>query len=269
MPLMNRHMLGWPCWIQLNSPDVAESRRFYQGLFGWDTYTLTFGGLAEVEICTLGGVQGPEVASLQSLADDTQPSSWMCCFRSDDIEASVARVKVAGGAELADPIDYGDLGRFALCADSEGADFALWKAYNLAGVGVVDEPSAPCWVELASRDVEGARRFYGEVFGWLPADRDYYGTSYTEFKVGGLSVAGMVLMDEQWPPDVAPHWIPYIEVADCDASTERAVALGATVRIGPTTIATGRFSIMTDPTGTRLAIITPDPETRAGFRMRP
>jgi predicted enzyme related to lactoylglutathione lyase len=269
MPLVSRHDPGWPCWIEVVTPEPEESVRFYRELFGWDSYTLTLAGRDDVEIFTLGGIQGPEVGAVRALADPAQPVSWSCVFRSDDIEATVAAVRAAGGQVMIEPADMADLGHFAHCADTEWADFGLWKPYNLAGVGVVDEPSAPCWIELASRDIEGARRFYEKVFGWRAVDRDYYATRYTEFKVEGQSVAGMVDMDELWPPDHPPHWTPYFEVADCDAAAERATGLGAKIRVPPSDIAPGRFSIMTDPVGARLAIITPDPEVRMGFRLRP
>ncbi|MFD0688188.1 VOC family protein [Actinomadura fibrosa] len=265
MPEVSGYDPGWPTWAELASPDPEASRAFYCGLFDWYSYTLTVADLGDYEIFTLGDVQGPEVAGMQTLADDSLPSSWTCYFRTDDVDAAVETVRAAGGQELMEPTDVAGLGRMALCSDLEGADFALWLPFDLRGAGVADEPSAVCWVELACRDVERARRFYGEVFGWKAVDRSYYSRTYTNFKIGEWSVAGLVPLDEFWGPEVPPHWVPYFEVADCDASAERAVGLGARIDLGPTDIAPGRFSVLTDPTGARLTIIKPDRRRHALF----
>ncbi|MFI0352634.1 VOC family protein [Actinomadura sp. 9N407] len=266
---MNGHAPGWPSWVELASPDAEASKEFYCGLFGWYVYALTVPGFGDYDIFTFGDVHGPEVAGMQSLADDAQPPSWTCYFRTDDLQGCVDTVKAEGGQELLPSTDISGLGRLALCSDSEGADFGLWVPGSLQGAGVVDEPSAMCWVELACRDVQEARRFYGRVFGWRAADRDFYDSVYTVFKVGEWSVAGMVSMDELWPPDYPVHWIPYFWVDDCDASAARATELGAQVRIPPTDIEPGRFSMMTDPAGARLAVITPAVADRTEVRRRP
>jgi predicted enzyme related to lactoylglutathione lyase len=259
MPEVTAHPPGWPSWVELHSPDVRLSKEFYTGLFGWDSYTMTLSGFGDCEVFTLGGVQGPEVAGMHALADDAQPPSWTCYFRTDDVQGSVEAAKAAGGQELVPPFDFSNLGHMALCCDPQGADCALWSPYSLPGAGVVDEPSAMCWVELACRDTVQARSFYGRLFGWRPVDRDYAGTDYTEFTLDESPVAGMVEMDERWPSDYPAHWIPYFQVADCDAVVARAAGRGARIQAGPADTHTGRFAVMTDPTGARLAVITPAP----------
>ena len=256
MPEVTGYTPGFPTWAELASPDPERSKRFYCDLFGWYSYTLT-ADIGEYEIFTLGDVGGPETGGMQTLADDSLPSSWTCYFRTDDIPASLDAVRAAGGLVLVEPTDVADLGRMALCADTEGADFALWYPYHLQGAGVANEPSAMCWVELDCRDVPAARAFYGAVFGWTAVDRDYYASVYTNWKVGDWSVAGMVAMDGRWPPTYPAHWLPYFWVADCDVSAARAAELGGRVHIPPTDIAPGRFAIVTDPSGARLALLTP------------
>ncbi|NDU76916.1 VOC family protein [Actinomadura sp. DSM 109109] len=261
MPEVTTYAPGYPTWAELATPDVGSSRRFYCELFGWGIYTLA-GDLDDYSIFTLGDVQGPEVAGMQPLADDSMEPTWTCYFRTDDIPATLDVVRAMGGHELSEPTDLAHLGRMAHCADPEGADFALWTPHEFEGAGVVDEPSAMCWMELAARDIEGARRFYGKVFGWTAVDRDYYELQYTNWRVGEWSVAGMVPLEEWWPADFDPHWIPYFWVSDCDASAARAAELGATVHLPPTDIVPGRFAVMTDPCGARLAVLTPAPDSR-------
>ncbi|GAA0236896.1 VOC family protein [Actinomadura nitritigenes] len=258
MPEVTGHAVGRPSWAELASPDVKASRDFYCSLFGWYVYTLTVPEYDDYEIFTLGGVQGPEVAGMQRLADEAQPPSWSVYFRTDDVPATVEAVKAAGGQELVSPMRVADLGEMALCADPEGADFALWTPGGLQGAGVVDEPGAMCWVELACHDVDEARRFYGKVFGWEAVERRYY-SPYTNLKLDGWSFGGIVdigdLRRNGYEAD--PHWIPYFWVGDCDAVAARACELGGRVLLPPTDIEPGRYSVLADPVGARLAVIAP------------
>ncbi|MEV5829581.1 VOC family protein [Spirillospora sp. NPDC052242] len=260
MPEVTRYEPGAPCWIDLASPDPGTSRRFYGDLFGWTSYTLTIDTLDDYEIFTLGGAEGPSVGGMQTLADPAQPPSWTCYFTVTDVDAVARAVVAAGGQELVAPVEIAHLGRMAMFADFQGSDFAVWQPHGdeLRGAQVVGEPSTMCWVELAARDVEKARRFYGEVFGWRAVERRYYRDYvYTNWKVGDWSVAGLVYMDATWPDEWPGDWIPYFQVADCDAATERAVDLGATVTVPPDDVDPGRFAVIMDPTGARLALISP------------
>jgi predicted enzyme related to lactoylglutathione lyase len=249
--------VGWPCGFDLATPDPDAARRFYSELFGWNSYTLAVPGWRDYDIFTLGDVQGPEVGGMQPLADDTQPPSWTCYFRVDDLQARVETVKAEGGQELIPPTGYAGIITMALCTDPEGADFGLALPNTVIGFSLRNEPGAMCWVELACRDVPKARHFYGKVFGWRSVDHEYHGHSYCNFKVGDRSIGGVVRMDERWPRDYPAHWIPYFRVEDCDATAARAADLGARIRIPPADLPSGRYAMMTDLTGARLAVITP------------
>ncbi|GGU99530.1 glyoxalase [Actinomadura cremea] len=259
MPMVTEYQPGMPCWLDLASPDLATSKRFYSELFGWSSYTITQEVYGDYEVFTLGGAQGPTVAGLQALADETQPPTWTVYFRVEDVEVTGRAVAAAGGQELVEPMQGMHLGRVAMYSDLEGADFALWQPYGREGMEILREPSAMCWVELASRDIESARRFYGDVFGWRAKEYQYYRAApYTNWEVDGQAVAGMVFMDEHWPPHWGAYWIPYFWVTDCDGTVWKAADLGARVTIPPTDIEPGRFAGIADPTGARFGVITPD-----------
>ncbi|WP_433477566.1 VOC family protein [Spirillospora sp. CA-142024] len=267
MPEVTAHAPGYPTWAELASPDVRASKRFYCEVFGWYAYTLT-GSLGEYYVFTLRDVGGPAVAGMQPLADDSMQPTWTCYFRTDDMEATLETVRAMGGQELSEPTDAANLGRMAHCCDPEGADFALWLPYDFQGADVVDEPSAMCWVELAAHDIEGARRFYGAVFGWKAVDRSYYTPTYTNWKIGDWTVAGMVPLEELGSADFEAHWVPFFWVSDCDATAARAADLGARIHFPPTDIKPGRFAVMTDPAGARLGIVTPVREAGRGASGR-
>jgi predicted enzyme related to lactoylglutathione lyase len=262
------YALGTPFWVEIASPDVEVSTRFYGDLFGWYSYTLDTGEYGDYTMFTLRDINGPGAAGMQHLTDDTQPPSWSCYFYTGDLAASLDAVRAAGGEPLMEPAMVAHMGRAALCADTQGAEFSLWEPHDPDLMPVPAAPSTMCWVELACRDAPEARRFYGEVFGWKAVDRGYYGTVYTDWEADGRPEAGMVAMDERWPPGYPPQWTPYFQVSACDESAALAVALGARTRAPPSDVENGRFAVLTDPTGARFAVLAPTPEARVRFDSR-
>ncbi|TDC97984.1 VOC family protein [Actinomadura sp. 7K507] len=251
-------MQGMPSWADLASPDLESSKAFYRGLFGWDSYTLSGDTFGDYEVF-IDGAPGLGVAGVQGLADDTQPPSWTCYFRVDDVDASVRTVLAEGGQARVDPTDIAHIARIALFADPEGAEFGVWQPGPSGETALIGDRSAARWVELRCRDAAEAERFYGAVFGWSAESLDDPRFSYTRWRAGGQLVAGMAPMDDQWPADHPSHWTPYFETADCDAATARAAGMGARIRFPPTRIDAGRISLMTDPTGARFGVIAPHP----------
>src|SRR2546421_670777 len=83
-----------------------------------------------------------------------------------------------------------------------GAVFGVWQAGRNRGAQLANEPGSLCWNELATRDMAASQRFYGEVFGWEAETGDYAGEQYTQFKVGGRTVAGGREMGSAFPAEV-------------------------------------------------------------------
>ncbi|KAB2383442.1 VOC family protein [Actinomadura montaniterrae] len=263
---MNQDVHGTQSWVDLGSPDVRASQAFYRGLFGWGSYTLTLDEFGDYEIFTEpASDQG--VAGVQALVDDTGSPSWTCTFRVDDVDACVRTVEAAGGLVQVYPTPVAHLARIALFADPHGAEFGVWQPIVAGGRPPIGERSAARFVELACPDVSEAERFYGEVFGWSTV-RAGTGRFATRWTVGGELVAtgivdGPTGEDGAGPAASPSQWSPYFEVADCDAATGRAVELGAGIRSAPADTELGRFSMLTDPTGVRFAVIAAGgPESR-------
>jgi len=109
-----------------------------------------------------------------------------------------------------------------------------------------------CWTELATRDVETAKKFYSELIGWTTRDQDMAGFTYTVLMPAGSDeqVGGIMSMTgPQWE-GVPPHWMPYIAVEDVDDRADKCVELGGKIKIKPTDIPNvGRFCVIEDPTG--------------------
>src|SRR5215218_6822402 len=89
---------------------------------------------------------------------------------------------------------------------------------------------APCWVNLATRDMAEAQDFYGSVFGWSfrPAS---LGEDFCVALTEGVPVAGIGAVARSMGMPVA--WTPFFSVADADEIASRAQERCATVAVGP------------------------------------
>ncbi len=106
------------------------------------------------------------------------------------------------------------------------------------------EPGSPCWVDYAALDPEGARAFYGELFGW---GFDTEG-GYEFIRLGGNVVGGFGRV----PPGRAlpASWNTYLATKDADAVAGRVRGLGGTVVFGPIDAGpNGRLLFAVDPSG--------------------
>ena len=106
----------------------------------------------------------------------------------------------------------------------------------------------PSWFDLMTPDLEQARKFYGELFGWTylvgPAEMGYY----TMCKVGDANAAGMGLRPKDAPyPTV---WSIYFKSTDIQASVESVKANGGQVTMPPMEVPNaGHMAVCMDPTG--------------------
>lgn len=167
-------------------------------------------------------------------------------FAVTDADVSARLVTEAGGKVLVGPMDIFDVGRFVVALDPGGAAFQLWQARAFPGAGLFNAPGSLGWVELLTRDPDRAESFYTTVFGWTVRPSE----SYVQWGVGGADFGGMITMDEKFPPEVPPHWLPYFAVTDVDASTQTAVGAGGTALMEPTSVPDGpRIAVLRDPLG--------------------
>jgi predicted enzyme related to lactoylglutathione lyase len=109
---------GALCWNELQTRDVAGAKQFYPALFSWrmkesDDYTEWY--LGEHAIGGMLPSQGPPDA----------PPYWMPYFAVADCDASVANAQSLGAMVYVPPTDIGNIGRFAVLADPQGAVFAI------------------------------------------------------------------------------------------------------------------------------------------------
>jgi predicted enzyme related to lactoylglutathione lyase len=114
------------------------------------------------------------------------------------------------------------------------------------------------WNELMTRDVEGAKSFYGTTVGWQFDGMPMEGSTYWVCKDGDQAVGGIMDMNRPDFEGIPPHWFAYLAVDDVDARVERAKAAGAELLRPIFDVpGVGRIAILKDPTGAALGWITP------------
>ncbi|SDJ52601.1 hypothetical protein SAMN05444157_3800 [Frankineae bacterium MT45] len=107
----------------------------------------------------------------------------------------------------------------------------------------------PCWVDLLSSDVEGAKSFYGSLFGWTNIDAGAEFGGYVNFFSDGKGVAGM--SENANPAEMGPdRWNTYISTDDIAATADAASAAGGQVISPPMEVMDlGSMAILQDPAG--------------------
>lgn len=251
MPEVTAYEHGVPAWVDLGSADVAESVRFYSGLFGWEHEDMG----PEAGHYTMFSLGGKTVGAVGPLMMDGQPEVWSTYLSVTDADATAAKVAEAGGTVLAPPMDVMDAGRMGVFMDPTGAAFSIWQPKETIGAQLVNEPGAVCWNELNTRDTEKSKDFYPRVFGWGVHDNQMEGMTYTEWQVGGRTIGGMLPMPEMVPAEVPNHWLVYFATADADATAAKVTELGGSVLAPPFDIPPGRTAVCADPRGASFAVI--------------
>jgi hypothetical protein len=231
---------GTPSWVDLGTPDTQGAAKFYGELFGWAT---GFDPRPEAGGYGMFTLQDRHVAGIGPQMNPGPPY-WAVYVSVADLDATAAKVTEKGGKLLAGPMDVFTAGRMAVAQDPSGTPISLWQPGDHIGAQLVNEPGAFTWNELATTDLAGTRDFYMSVFGW-GAQGDPANPNAAIFTVDGKVVCGAHAAS----PGEPPFWSVWFAVGDCDASTERAKALGGSVVMPPTDLDFGRGSVVADPQG--------------------
>jgi uncharacterized protein len=102
------------------------------------------------------------------------------------------------------------------------------------------------WHDLNTKDLEGSKKFYGEVFNWkfdASANGPYVHITAGDEMIGGIREIG--------PNDPQPtNWLGYVVVDDVAATVASISSAGGTVYMPTTTMENvGTFAVTADPTG--------------------
>ena len=252
-------------WYELMTPDAEAAQAFYSGLVGW---TFMDSGMPDMEyrIFSAGeeNVGGFMSLTPEMLNGGAHPA-WMGYICVDDVDASAAAIKSAGGSIHMEPWDIPEVGRMAFVADPQGALFYVMKGAVVGGVSnsfAKHEPKLGhcAWNELASSDPEAAKAFYGPLFKWVQEGGMDMGPlgKYEFWQAGGADSYGVGAVMPLMPGMPMSMWTYYFRVADIDKAVEYINANGGQILQEPTEIPGGEFSINAmDPQGAAFGLVGP------------
>jgi uncharacterized protein len=264
------YLPGVPCWVDTSQPDPEAAVAFYGGLFGWD-----FEDMMPPDSdgrYFVARLHGGDVAAVGSQPEEAPPAAlWNTYVWVESADDAAAKVRDAGGHVVMEPFDVLNAGRMAVLTDPEGAAFCVWQARTHKGARIVNEPGTLNFNALNTRDVDGARSFYGSVFGWdtldlgggaamwtLPGYGDFLeqadpGLRDRMAEVGApegfADVVAAINPIADAQPDTPAHWSVTFAVDDADATAERAAELGGQVVVRPFDAPWVRMTVITDPQG--------------------
>jgi predicted enzyme related to lactoylglutathione lyase len=261
---------GVPCAVDTSQPDPEEAVGFYGSLFGWE-----FEDVMPPESerrYFVARLRGLDVAAVGSLPEaGPRTAMWNTYFWVDSADETASKVRDAGGGVVSEPVDVPpDAGRTAVFTDPEGALFRVWQAKENKGAQIVNEPGTLNLNGLNTRDVRGAKSFYGSLFGWrtidvngfemwtLPGFGDFLERDNPDLREqmaeadapeGFEDVVGSInpIADDQ--PDTPAHWSVTFAVDDADATAAKATELGGKVIVPPFDAPWVRMTVIGDPQG--------------------
>jgi hypothetical protein len=248
--MSNAEIRGRFIWHELLTTDTAASAAFYQKVLPWRTqpssmpgYTIWMAGQTQI-----GGLMTLPAATAGA------PPHWLLYVGTPNVDATCAQAQALGAKVHKAATDIANVGRFAVLADPQGATFAVFTPSAGPPPGAPPAHGGFSWHELATTDVAGAVRFYGELFGWRKGTGHDMGAMgvYQLFEHGGTQVGGMCNVQG---PSTPPSWLSYVHVADSNRTVAAVKAAGGRLLHGPMEVPGGTWiALFMDPQGGAFAV---------------
>lgn len=256
---MSEHPRGRFVWHDLMTTDPDGAVGFYTAVAGWGTDTWDGMGPDNPYTMWMAG-EGNSIGGVVQLPAEAQkggvPAHWLTYVATPDVDATVEQAIGIGGHVRVPPTDIPTVGRFAVLVDPQGGQFAAFTAAEEApGHDGPAELGEMSWHELATTDWRAAFEFYSALFGWEKVNEHDMGEMgiYFIFGKGGAPLGGMFDKPAEMPGP--PGWLPYIRVADVNATEETVEAQGGRVVNGPMEVPGGDWVAQgMDPQGAMFAV---------------
>jgi uncharacterized protein len=269
--MANKH--GDFIWYELMTTDADGARDFYEAVVGWKIEREASGAMDYLMIEASEGLVGGLLPLTEEMTGGGARPCWIGYILVDDVDAMVASVEHGGGTTHMPATTMDGVGRIAMVADPQGAVFYVMKptppadnpdAASLSFSYDMPRPGHCAWNELMTSDVEGAKHFYGQRFGWVKdGEMDMGPMGKYEFlrhtghaPDGSPPGQGMLGAVMGKPPEMPSTWNHYFRVADIDTAKTHIEAQHGTVIDGPREIPGGDFSMNAiDPQGAHFALV--------------
>jgi len=243
-------------WYELMTSDPEGAKAFYDAVVGWNI------GEAEPQMNgyrMIGRSDGKFAGGVLPLTPDMEQHgakpTWLGYLYVNDVDEKLRSIEAAGGKIYLAATDIPNVGRIAMVADPQGIPLYVMKPIPPAG-----DPNAASdvfsrnavqrcsWNELLTTDLDAARGFYTEQFGWTLGDvmpMGPAGGDYQFIEQNGQMIGAMFA-----PQGGQPGWRFCFRVDDLERAIEAVKAGGGEVLFGPADVPDGgRIIQAKDPRG--------------------
>ncbi len=126
---------GYFCWHELLTDDPEACVPFYEALFDWRTEVSEMPGLGRYWIFLRGDRMECGMLSIPEGATAQTPAHWLPYVAVADINTSIARAENLEAIVYCPPTDIPGFGRYAVLADPQYAEFAVFQAVPQPSTG--------------------------------------------------------------------------------------------------------------------------------------
>lgn len=106
--------------VDLSTTDVAAAKRFYQAVFDWKLTDMPAMDWTGIDV---GEGAGGGISKVQAPGE---LPSWTAFAEVDDVRATMAKVRAAGGTVVVEHMQIGDMGAIGVFVDPQGATLGVW-----------------------------------------------------------------------------------------------------------------------------------------------
>jgi uncharacterized protein len=258
-----RHV-GKIVFLELVTPNLAASKRFYGSLLGWSFQDMNVNGARYAQATLQGDPVGGMIERPIPSGEQRQPA-WLSFISVRDTDA-VTRTATANGARLLfGPRDVPRRGREAIFADPQGAVFAILDSSSGDPPDAQTDMGEWIWSSLITSDADAGAAFYQTLFDYdvfdLPTGSGsgqhvmFASDNYLRASANSRPASASAMR---------PHWLNYIRVQDAGVMAQKVVELGGTVLVGPRVDRHGgRLAVVADPQGAVFGLLEwPDAESK-------
>ena len=253
-PSGERHP-GKMIWTDLITPNLADAKRFYGGLFGW-TFDDIRSGDTDYAVALLDGNPVGGLVQRKIRPGERRQPAWLTFLSVANADEAEHVALAHGGKVLSPPRTYGQRGRQAVLADPQGAVFAVLQSSSGDPQDVLAEPGEWIWSSLVTNDPKADADFYQDMFGYevfeLPSDdgQDHIVLTSDDYARASSNTL---------PPKLAklhPHWLNFVRVVDTAAAVAKVEALGGRVLVAPHLDRHGGMvALVADPAGAPFGLL--------------
>ena len=122
-------LAGFPCWIELYTPDIDASAAFYRDLLGWEITPAEPGEPLTTEVHHDGRLIG----SFEPAEEAHGDPGWRVSFMVDDVRTAAGAAERVCGGVVVEPTDVTETMAYALVSDPDGNVVGLLEGEDFEG----------------------------------------------------------------------------------------------------------------------------------------